>query len=58
MDVPCIAAKSSPEISYGSLGVGEYPARIWVPGAVISGLMISGATGLGPRDEKIVIEGA
>ena len=37
---------------------GELPARIWRPGAVMSGLMMSLALGFGPRDEKIVIDGS
>src|SRR5687768_15060599 len=39
-------------------GNGELPARIWMPGAVMSGLMMSSATGSGPREEKSVIDGA
>src|SRR5512134_2874093 len=57
MDVPAIAWNNSPGTTPGS-GNGELPARIWRPGAVTSGLMISGAIGLGPRELKSVMEGA
>src|SRR5919108_5460576 len=57
IDVPAIAWNSSSGTIPGS-GNGELPARIWMPGAVISGLMMSSATGSGPREEKSVIDGA
>src|ERR671922_606973 len=57
IDVPAIAWNSSPGGESAS-GNGELPATIWRPGAVTSGLMMSGATAFGPRDEKIVIDGA
>ncbi len=57
IDVPAIAWNSSPGGLSGS-GKGELPATIWIPGAVTSGLMMSGAIESGPRDEKIVIDGA
>ena len=55
--VPPIAWNSSPWTLPGS-GNGELPARICRPGAVTSGLMMSSATGSGPRDENSVMLGA
>src|SRR5687767_10571546 len=57
IEVPAIAMNSSPETDPAS-GNGEFPARIWIPGAVMSGLTTSSATGFGPREEKSVIVGA
>ena len=62
IDVPAIDWNRSPfgvapEIG-GRSPNGEPPARIWRPGAVMSGLMTSPALGFGPRDEKIVIDGS
>ena len=55
IEVPAIAWNSSPPLAYG-----ELPARIWMPGAVMSGLMMSSPNpvGTGPRDENSVIDGA
>jgi hypothetical protein len=57
IDVPAIAWNSSPATWPGS-GNGDAAARIWMPGAVMSGLMMSRADGLGPRDENRVIDGS
>src|SRR5687767_13647995 len=57
MEVPAIAWNSSPGGVPGS-GNGDWPARICRPGAVTSGLITSGATAFGPREEKIVKVGA
>jgi hypothetical protein len=37
---------------------GEYAAKISTPGALISGFIISGNRGFGPREEKLAILGA
>ena len=55
IDVPAIAWNSSPGRA-GDRRTAMLPARICTPGAVTSGLMMSGATPFGPRDEKIVID--
>ena len=57
IDVPAIAWKNSPgglppSTGSGAGGVGEAPARICTPGAVMSGLM---KWPPGPRDEKAAI---
>src|SRR5687767_10272608 len=57
IEVPAMAMNSSSGTEPAS-GNGELPARIWMPGAVMSGLMMSSATGFGPREEKSVIVGA
>src|SRR5512143_1189304 len=57
IDVPAIAWNSSPGTKSASVN-GEAPASTWMPGAVRSGLMMSPAVGSGPRDEKMVIDGA
>src|SRR5215207_8487071 len=56
IDVPWIAWNSCPGAPIH--GVGLLPARICTPGAVTSGLMMSGAALLGPRDEKIAMSAA
>src|SRR3990170_1851383 len=54
IDVPAIDWKRLlPGSAYGLA-----PARICMPGAVTSGLMMSSATGSGPRDENDVSDGA
>jgi hypothetical protein len=57
MDVPAIAWNSSP-VTEPASGNGELPARIWMPGAVMSGLMTSPPKLPGPCDENWVIDGA
>ncbi len=55
IDVPAMAWKSSPGGPDGmaaGFGWGVVPARIWMPGAVTSGLM---KLPTGPRDEKAVM---
>ena len=56
IEVPLMAWKSSPGEPRN--GFSPLPARITTPGAVTSGLMMSAATGFGPRDEKAAISGA
>lgn len=55
IDVPAIAMKSSPGRPLGiatEVGCGLLPARISMPGAVMSGLIQSPS---GPRDENVVM---
>ena len=53
-----------PEIDWNSwpgepeVGVGVFPARMFTPGAVTSGLMMSALSRFGPRDENAAIDGA
>ena len=56
MDVPAMAWKSSP-VGCPLAGIGVFPAMIWTPGAVRSGLMRSPAVGFSPREEKAAIVG-
>ena len=52
-----MAWNSSPGTLPGS-GKGECPARIFTPGAVTSGLMMSDDRRFGPRDENPAMNGA
>ena len=55
IDVPAMAWKNwpgGPTAKFVSYGSGVVPARIWIPGAVTSGLMKSPS---GPRDENDVM---
>src|SRR4029453_2723079 len=53
IEVPAMAWKYSPGgPRLGTAGVGVCPARIWAPGAVMSGLMKFPP---GPREEKLVM---
>src|SRR5687767_12141789 len=56
IDVPWMAWNNSPGAPRN--GVGLLPARICTPGAVTSGLMMSGAARFGPRDENTAMSGA
>src|SRR3954465_9193884 len=57
IDVPATAWNSSPWTKPSSV-TGEAPARTWIPGAAMSGLMIDAAVGDGPREENTVTDGA
>ena len=52
IDVPLIDWNSSPGRRFRGRRNGEAPARMFTPGAVTSGLAMSGTPVCGPRDEK------
>src|SRR3954447_18296963 len=58
IDVPAMAWNNWPGAPSAAAPIGDAPARICKPGAVMSGFTMSGAVAFGPRDEKYVVDGA